>query len=396
MMFAALVHRVVRVAAALSLAGASAFCAAQQGTASQPGLVPQVPNPSLLDWIAPAPPQPLVPAPPAPVPAPVPAPRPADAPDIVIVLPLESPLYTSAAEAVREGFLAAAQAANAMKRVRVVAHAEGNVLGAFDAAVALGARVVVGPLVRDDLRALIASDRALPLTLALNHLDEPASLPPQIYTLALAIESDARVLARKLRSDNLQSVAVIGGDAPLMRRFATAFAGEWLLAGGRVPQSFAFDPSVDGLSLLRRQLADSTAEAAVIALDAAQAALARSFAPRIPAFASSLVNQPLEPAVQADLEGVVFVDLPWIVAPDHPSLARMPRRAMGNRVLDRLYALGLDAFAVARRFVDGVPARLDLAGATGRLTLGESHNIAREGMLAVFRFGQAWPLDGPR
>ena len=114
------------------------------------------------------------------------------------------------------------------------------------------------------------------------------------------------------------------------------------------------------------------------------------------AYASSLVNQAFDPATQGDLEGVVFVDLPWIVAPDDRSLAKLPRKAMPNLVLERLYALGLDAFEVARRFVNGVPSKLEIPGATGKLTLGDSRQIVREGTIAVFRHGQAMPIDAAR
>jgi hypothetical protein len=313
--------------------------------------------------------------------------------DIALVLPLESPDYARAAQAVRDGFLAAARAAGQAKRVRVIAHGDGNVLGGFEGARSLGARIVVGPLVRDDVRAVVDSDAPLPLTLALNQLDDATPLPPQLYTLALSVESDARVLARRMRADNLSNVVILGGAAPLMKRFAGAFVAEWLLAGGARPNAFGFDPSPDGLASLRRELARAPAEAALIATDGALAPLARSFVPRLPAFASSLVNQDHDPAALRDLEGVVFVDVPWLVNPDHPALARLPRAAMGNAVLDRLYALGLDAFAVAGAFVDGVPARLAIDGATGRLTLGDGRHIVREGTLAVFRQGVVVPLD---
>jgi outer membrane PBP1 activator LpoA protein len=388
--FGAVVKRAWLALAFVALAGASAFCAAQEPLTSADRIVPRVPNPSLVRPDALPRTLPSVkPAAPTPVPDPVPA-----GPAIIaLVLPLDAPDYARAANAVRAGFLAAAQSVGATSRVRVISHGDGNVLGGFEGAKAAGARIVVGPLVRDDLRMLAAADQSLPLTIALNQLDDAAALPPQVYTLALSVESDARVIARRMRADNIRSVAVIGGDAPLMKRFAGAFAGEWLLAGGGAPQSFAFDASSDGLSILRRELSKSTADGALIALDARTAPLARSFVPRLPAYASALVNQSLEPAAARDLEGVVFVDLPWIVTPEDPALAKLPRQPMDNIVLDRLYALGLDAFAVARAFAGGVPERFRIAGATGTLMLAEGRHIRREGTLAVFRGGLVVPAD---
>ena len=372
---------------AVGMFTASAFCAAQvPATSGRIQIAPEVPNPSLAD--------PSLRPPPRAIPAPPAKPVSRDDVDIVIVLPLQSRDYARAAEAVRDGFLAAADAAGARQRVRVIGHDDDNVLGGFEGARSTGATVVVGPLVRDDLRKLATSDRPLQLTLALNQLDDGDPLPPQVYTLALAVESDARVIARRMRADNIQNAIVIGGDAPLMKRFANAFAGEWLLAGGSAPRGLAFDPTSDGLGILRREIARTPADGALIALPGSSAALARSFVPRLPAYASSLVNQALEPAAARDLEGVTFVDLPWIVTPAHPTLAKLPRRPQESVVLDRLYALGLDAFQVARAFTTGVPDRLQIAGATGRLTLETGRHFLREGTLATFRQGQVVPADG--
>lgn len=390
-----------RLAAALIVALAGSLSWAQDG-ASYP-LPPTVPNPSLVDGVAPAPPgvaapSAVVAAPPPAAPALSPPAVPALEPeaDIALVLPLRSPDYARAAEAVRDGFVAAADAAGLRDRCRVIAHEDGRVREAFDEAVALGVRIIVGPLVRDDLRTVAASDAALPLTLALNQLDDGTPLPPTMYALSLSIEADARVLARRLRADQAYSVALIGGTGPLDRRFAAAFADAWRAAGGGTPETYRFDAAPEALGQLRRDIARSTAQAAVVTLPGAQAALARSFAPRLPAYASSLVNEALDTSALADLEGVVFVDVPWLVRPDDDAFARLRRPDFAGNALQRLYALGLDAFALARTFQRGVPERLDLAGATGRLTLGEGRVLVREGALAMFQQGQVVPVDAAR
>jgi hypothetical protein len=365
--------------------------AVAQGTPVAP-IAPEVPNPSLAHE---PPAVKSVPASPADVPErTTPVQRVAD---IALVLPLAAPDYARAAEAVRDGFTAAAEAAGFVSRTRVIGHEDGGIAGAFEAAKKLGVRIVVGPLVRDDLRAIVSSAAPdLPVTVALNQLDDGNALPPTMYTLALSIEADARLLARRMRADQVASVAIIGGGGPLEKRFATSFTDAWIQAGGGPPEVFRFDLVPDALGILRRDLAKSTAQAALVTSSGAQAALARSFAPRLPAYATSLVNEPMEASAQRDLEGVVFVDVPWLVRAGDPAFERVPRRDYANNALQRLYALGLDAFAVARAFVDGVPERLELPGATGTLTLGEGRVIAREGAFAVFRRGQVVPWDGTR
>jgi outer membrane PBP1 activator LpoA protein len=375
----------VRTVAALALAGAAAFCAAATlpatGGAAAQSLPPlEVPNPSLLT------PKPSVQPDRPRVPADaVPKPRTAD---VVLVLPLKSADYGRAAEAVRDGFLAAAEADGAKERIQVVEHGDGGVLGAFDKARATGAPVVVGPLVRDDLRAIAGSNTPLPVTIALNQLDDGTAMPSSIYTLALAIESDARVLARKARDDGVTTIVVIGGDTPLMRRFATAFVGEWMLAGGSAPRSVPFEATPDGLSVLRREIVKMAPDGALIAVDGEDAALARSFAPRVPAYTSALVNREQSGPALRDLELVQLVDVPWLVTPDAPALANLPHRDFASRALDRLYALGVDSYRVAHEFVDGVPRRLEIDGATGRISLGTGQNLVREGRLAVVQGGR--------
>ena len=296
----------------------------------------------------------------------------------------------------RDGFLAAAEAAGAKGRVKVIPHGNDDVVAAFDQAREGGARVVVGPLVRDDLRALIAADRELPVTIALNQLDDATTLPPRVYTFALAIESDARTIALRMHAENVQNVAIIGGETPLMKRFANAFTGEWILLGGNLPQSLALVPTQDGLRALRRDLAKLNVDAILIAVDGPDAALVRTFAPRVTAWASGQVNQRPGPAAARDLEDVRFVDVSWIVAPESAAFARLPRPDYASAALDRLYALGLDAYRVAEAFVEAPPDRLVFDGATGRVELSDARAIAREGRLATFRGGAIVPLDGAR
>ena len=385
----------IRLAAALAIALCCGLSAAQ-GVPATRG-VPTVPNPSLVDDDAPAAAAPapgVVVVPPAlPAAAAEPVKRVAD---IALILPLAAPDYARAAEAVRDGFIAAATAAGLDARVRVIGHEDGAVAGAFDAAEKLGVRIVVGPLVRDDLRTLAALGRPLPLTLALNQFDDGTALPPSVYALTLSLDADARLRATRMRDDQVPSVAVIRSDSPLERRFAAAFTDAWLAAGGGALETHRFDHAPEALGALRREMAKSTAQAALVTLPGAQAALARSFAPRLAAYATSLVNEAQDVAALRDLEGVVFVDVPWLVYPLDPAFARVARPDLGSNVLQRLYALGLDAFAVAQAFARGLPDKLDLAGATGRLALGDGRLIQRSGALATFRRGQVVPLDGTR
>jgi outer membrane PBP1 activator LpoA protein len=305
---------------------------------------------------------------------------------IVLVLPLDSAVYGRAAAAVRAGFLAAAQAA--ATPIRVIAHADGDPLPGFSEARKLGARVVVGPLVRDDLRTLAAAGIDLPTTLALNQLDEGLPLPERVYALSLGIEAEGRQLARLLRAQGTQTVAIVSADVPLQKRFGSAFVGEWILQGGGPPETFRFARAPEELTKLRRDLSRTPIDAVLLAVDGSDVALLKQFVGVTPSYTSSQANDRPQLENQRDLDDLQFVELPWLADPGSPTLEGLPRGNYPNASLERLYALGIDAFRVAKAFVDGPPGKLEIDGATGHLTLGESRVFAREGQLMRLRDGR--------
>ncbi len=317
--------------------------------------------------------------------------------DFVLVLPLESSSYGRAADALRAGFAAAASSTKA--RTTVIGHDDGGAIDAFAKARSAGARVIVGPLVRDDLKlvAAVATEGTDPPTLALNQLDDGAQLPPSFYTLALAIEADGRVVARAARDLGAQTAGVVGADTPLQKRFADAFTAEWLLLGGASPATLRFGRAPEMLAQLRTELGKTPLDAIVLAVSGDDAALVKPFVGHTPAYASSQVNDRPTQATVRDLDDLRFVEIPWLAVPDAPAYAKIPRRDYQNAALDRLYALGIDAFRAAQLLADAAPDRgIDFDGATGRVVLdADSRQFIRTPVLMQFRAGQKVPV-GPR
>ena len=336
----------------------------------------------------PAPPgMPETPAPGARIPAPP------TSNSIALVLPLDEPAFARAAGAVRDGFLDAANAAGKGSSCIVIAHAREGVVAAFATARAKGVRVAVGPLVRDDLRALALANADLPWTLALNQLDDGTPLPPAIYTFPLTVESDGRTLARRALANGLRSIDIVEGDSPLMKRLAASFATEWTKRGGAAPSVLRFDPAPEALTALRRTLARDPPDAVVLAVTGDHAALVKPFIGNIVAYASGLVFERPNPAVARDLDGVRVVEIPWLLTPDAPAFANVQRRDFDSDALARLYALGRDAFRIADSFTDAPPERFELDGATGHVSLGPGREFQREGRIGVYRDGVLAPLD---
>ncbi|HKW79853.1 MAG TPA: penicillin-binding protein activator, partial [Casimicrobiaceae bacterium] len=288
-----------------------------------------------------------------------------------------------------DGFVAAAARAGASSRVQVIAHGDNGVLPAFAAAAQRGAALAVGPLTRDDLKTVLTMAPRRPRTLALNQTDDGEPLPDAVYALTLAVEQDAVLLVRIARRQGAASIVVVASDASFQQRFAQAFIGEWRRAGGSVPRVFHFDASPEKLGSLRRQLDDDRIDAVLLAVDGNDAALAKSFLPRVRVYASSQVTDGLPVEMLYDLEGVQFVEIPWLADPQDPAFAGIERGEYDNPFLQRLYALGIDGFTLARVLAEPTPPdQVELDGATGRLSLSASHIFAREGRLMTIHDGR--------
>lgn len=322
--------------------------------------------------------------------------KPANDVDIAIVLPLDSTQYARAADAVRAGFLAAAEASGMRVKVRAFAHGDDDVLLAFEAARASGAKIIVGPLVRDDVRTVASMSLEMPTTLVLNQLDDVTGVPPNLYTLALSVDGDARLIARRMRTDAAQNIAVVNADTPLMRRMVGAFEAEWSLGGGSAPSVYGFVATPAALGTLRRQLVRKPPDAAMLAVDGVSATQAKPYLGTTRTYASGLVFERATAAVMRDLDGLVVVEIPWLVTPHAPQFANLPRKEFPSDALTRLYALGLDAWRAAIALRDNPSERTTFEGATGHVTLVEGRQFQREGVFAVLRAGQLAPLDSAR
>ena len=111
------------------------------------------------------------------------------------------------------------------------------------------------------------------------------------------------------------------------------------------------------------------------------------------AIPGSSVNDGQPRETLRELEDVHFVDIPWLATPEE--FARIARPALSSATLERLYALGIDAFRAAQLLADGRIDRMEFDGATGHLTLDATRQFVREARALQFKGGQAVPAGGP-
>jgi outer membrane PBP1 activator LpoA protein len=316
-------------------------------------------------------------------------------PHIALLLPLKSALFGGAAEAVRQGFMAAAELEMTLPEKLPV-----RVYGCFDEvrdaavlynkALAAGALAVAGPLTRSGVGEL-ASAQPIPVpTLALNVADGPPV--GQMYFFGMDVESEARQVARLAMQQELRQAIVIVTSSSLSRRLQFAFEGEWARLGGSLLREIEFE----GDPALLADIAELPDTAVFLATDAKTARLTRAYLPaKLPVFATSQVfNGNGDTLVNYDLNGIRFVDMPWLLQADHPAVMIYPRPAAPLSIdQERFYALGIDAFRLVQGLLGGdVMAALPLDGVSGRIAL-EGRIFQRSAIPAVFAQGEAHPFN---
>lgn len=309
-------------------------------------------------------------------------------PHIALLLPLNSKIFGRHATALRDGFRAAAQTqGKAALPVRDYAVTENvaSVLEGYRAAVAAGAQVIVGPLTRDAVTALAFGEPVPVPTLALNVPDSTGRNPGNLYMLSLQIEAEARQVARIAWSDGRRTAVTVSGSNPVERRMQAAFSVEFMRLGGKVATDVAYAPDPERLKAITR----NTADMYFLALGYAEARTVRSYLGTTPVYATSRVNAGDQgPLAGFDLADVNFVDMPWLLEPNHAAVMVYARPKPGPMDLERFYALGIDAWRIAQLLLSGVrDIRLD--GVTGQLTLGTDGHIERE--LVSGRYSEGRP-----
>ncbi len=311
-----------------------------------------------------------------------------NAPHIALLLPLKSPAFRTAAGAVQQGFLAASGVGKATLPVRVYGCAdEGKeILALYAQAIANGAQAVAGPLTRNGVNLLAAQSIISVPTLALNSFDAQPATP--MYGFGMAVEAEARLIAHLAAENGLHHAVVIHTQSPLDLRLLLAFEDAWTALGGKIEQEIDYKGESSELGSIKYQ-ADTLI---FLASNAQNARTMRPYLPKkMPIYATSQLFSNNNPT-NFELNGIRFVDMPWLLQPDHPSVLVYPRANPAlSTDMERLYALGIDAYRLLQWLLQPT-ADTSLHGVSGEIQL-NGHQFLRAAVPARFVQGQAQLLS---
>lgn len=363
---------------------------------------------------------------------------------VAALLPLTGRNAAAGAQ-LRDGLLAAwyAQPADGRLPLRFydtgAAPADGvpAVASGYAAASAAGASFVIGPLIREDVTAVAAALTAAaddpaarrsptPGVLALNFLTAATAAPPAgLHQFGLSPEDESRAVARRALSlGQRRAVALVpAGDwgDRVLRAFREEFeAGGGTLLASRSLQGREHGPAIRAAlgidaSRARHQRLQSLLGSALAFQPRRRGDVDLLFLPGQPAQVRQLRAQLGFEAVgdipsystsdawdgraDADLEGLVFPDMPWMIAPADSRVAALRTQteaAWGDlRGRGRLFALGVDALSVEEALRTGklAPGRGEIEGVTGTLALDDERRVRRALRWAEVRSGMLRPLD---
>lgn len=349
---------------------------------------------------------------------------------IALLLPL-SGRSTAAGKAVQNGFLGAyfatAGALDDRQTIRIYDVAsEGGANAAYEMAVNDGAEFVVGPLLKSSVTEL-ANDTLVPVPLlTLNYLDDDTLAPPGLYQFALAPEDEAASAARRALQDGYtRAVALVPGNnwgRRVLQSFATEFEG----LGGTLLDYRNYTPDVQDFSNDIENLMSLTgsvqryqrmranirgnlqfdprrrqdAEFVFLAAASAPGRLLKSqlkfhYSGDLPAYSISSVNS-MDGRSNADLNGVMFADAPWLIDPQ-AWIRYLPQTYAeywpAERRLGRLHAMGFDAYSLVVALYASRGAEIaEIDGASGKLSIDQRGRIHRELAWAQFQNGEAVAL----
>ena len=309
----------------------------------------------------------------------------AGAAHVALLLPTGSDAFARAAESVRAGFLDAWKRERRTLPVRLypVTGDPQQLIASYRQALAAGARLVVGPLTRDGVNTLAAAPQLITVpTLALNVPERAGAKSSRFFMLSLQVEAEARQVAQLALSEGRRKAFTVSEPTAFARRMREAFVQAFERGGGNHIADYAYSTDSVALDRMRQAAALGVADMVFYAVDAQRLRAVRGFMSSITAYGTSQLN-PGQSArgAGADLPDVRFVDMPWMVQPDHPAVMVYARSARESDDLERLYALGIDASRIADSLLAGT-RNIDIDGVTGRLSLGADGHF-RRGLLVT-------------
>ena len=351
--------------------------------------------------------------------------------NVALLLPLSGPLG-NAGRAIRDGFMAAyysaLDAGAPTPQVQVYdTGLDQPFEEIYQTAVNNGAQAIVGPLDKGKVANLLATEKLPVPTLALNYAEvsgEQGRLTPDLVQFGLAIEDEARQVARQAYRQGHRQAMILAPESSWGQRGLEAFTEEWNTLGGSITESRNYRDNTNFSQLVSDALLISESKNRERELRSKLAAplkftprrrgdvdmlfvlaqpqqarqikpmLSFFYAGELPVFSTSQVFAGnVDRQRDRDINGVRFTAMPWLFEDDNQTKQNIVKQAAPAPAFARLYALGADAFRLYPRLpmLRQFPEQ-QVYGLTGALSLTADGRIVREQIWAKIDRGAPVPI----
>jgi hypothetical protein len=353
---------------------------------------------------------------------------------IALLLPLSSD-YGQAAQAVQAGFMAMHAADNDASKPRIQIYdigadpAQAPVF--YAQAAQAGANLIVGPLGLEATDQVVKNATLAVPTVLLSHTEEEINAPAHhAFQFGLPPEQEARQAAERMYLDGRRRAAVLFPANAFGQRVQEAFTAHFTRLGGVIATAQPYTPGENEYSEpvkrlmgidqseARRQALEATLHTRVKFEPRPRADIDAIFLPAdprhgrlikpqlnyhrasdVPVYATShIFTGKGDAARDVDLDGIMFGDMPWMLAGDgRVQTLRESLQASwpyAHSPLDRLYALGMDAYAVIPQ-LNRISAQnaVRYEGVTSGLSVEMDGRLHRQLLWARFKQGVPQLLD---
>lgn len=352
-------------------------------------------------------------------------PRAPDVRQVALLLPLSS-TFGAAAQEVYNGFDAANQTDTDPGQPRTVFYDVGAepslAANYYGAATVEGADVVVGPLGKAAVNALLSTRRPDRPIVLLGSSSMNGPLDSGILQFDLAPEPEAEQVADFMYASGHRQAAALHPDDEWGRRVYGAFAERWEALGGTLVAAQSYAPSSDDFTVPLKRLFNLTDSETRKAYLESRSGLSLEFEPRrrrdidalflvarpdearqlkpqinfyqghdLPVYSTSHVYTGTpDPIKDTDLDGIMFPDMSWLLR-DTARVKKLKgslRNAGYPDVSTELFAFGYDAYQLALLAADpGLSVNTRIKGLSSDLVIGPDGRVHRRLDWAKFNEG---------
>ena len=347
--------------------------------------------------------------------------------DIALILPILQP----AGNAIYEGFLSAyyQELLVSQEVPKVSIYDSSNVLSIaelYSEAVSGGADLIIGPLKKSFVKELLEQEELPVDTLALNYADSLSS-NNKLFQFGLAPQDEIMAIIELAWGNGLRTAAILMPESEDYQELQRFFEQSWTRKGGRIASRVNFQDGASYAEIVKRVMAIDTSELRsekllsllprrnmqfvprrrndidfiFLVADPDEGrqikpTLAFYFAENIPVYSiPSIYEGTHNPSGNSDLDGITFVDSPWMLRPSdiqNRLIEDNLRQATGP--LQRLRAMGVDSFRIYPRLQQFSSGNISLLrGATGQLLMDENQIFHRKLEAARFVDGIATLIE---